>query len=96
VGAFGEVFESIEDGINFHDGSACVKNVAHSTLAGARKEIPDCSNSPPVEGWQAKPDGVVSCEALTTPTLRVTPPVGGEFRIPLPTAYLPFKASAKP
>ncbi len=35
-------------------------------------------NSPPLEGWQAQPDGVVSY-GQTTPRLRRTPPTEGNL-----------------
>jgi len=39
-------------------------------------------HSPPLEGWQAQPDGVVALE--TTPPLRGTPPQEGNISQNIP------------
>jgi hypothetical protein len=46
-------------------------------------------NSPPSEGWQAKPDGVVTTSLCTThPRLWRTPTVEGNFTYPQTTHIL--------
>ncbi|EIJ34490.1 type I restriction endonuclease subunit R [Thiothrix nivea] len=73
---------SINDAIEYYRAFQCIQGQGETTppLRGTPPREGNCGlDSPPLEGWQAKPDGVVTGVGETTPPLRGTPPQEGNW-----------------